>query len=87
MELHLDPVETRVLGSLMEKDITTPEYYPLTLNALLAACNQKSNREPVMELDEAPCAGPCVCWRKRDWQEWREPRDGWLALNIAWARL
>jgi hypothetical protein len=53
LELHLDAVETRVLGSLMEKDITTPDYYPLTLNALLAACNQKSNREPVMELDEA----------------------------------
>jgi len=42
-----------VLGSLLEKDITTPDYYPLTLNALLAACNQKSNREPVMDLDEA----------------------------------
>jgi hypothetical protein len=53
LELDLDAVETRVLGSLLEKDITTPEYYPLTLNALLAACNQKSNREPVMELDEA----------------------------------
>ncbi|MGA3126933.1 MAG: YceH family protein [Candidatus Korobacteraceae bacterium] len=53
MELHLDAVERRVLGSLMEKDITTPEYYPLTLNALLAACNQKSSREPVMELEEA----------------------------------
>ena len=53
MELHLDAVERRVLGSLLEKDITTPDYYPLTLNALLAACNQKSNREPVMELDEA----------------------------------
>ncbi len=57
MELHLDPVETRVLASLLEKDITTPEYYPLTLNALLAACNQKSNREPVMELDEASVRG------------------------------
>ncbi len=53
MELDLDAVEKRVLGSLMEKDMTTPEYYPLTLNALLAACNQKSNREPVMEVDEA----------------------------------
>ena len=52
LELHLDAVETRVLGSLLEKDITTPDYYPLTLNALLAACNQKSNREPAMELDE-----------------------------------
>jgi uncharacterized protein len=49
----LDPVEVRILGSLMEKQLSTPEYYPLTLNALVAACNQKSNREPVMELGEA----------------------------------
>jgi len=49
----LDPVEIRVLGSLMEKQLATPEYYPLTLNALVAACNQKSNREPVMELGES----------------------------------
>ena len=48
----LDPIELRVLGSLMEKQLTTPEYYPLTLNALVAAANQKSNREPVMELGE-----------------------------------
>lgn len=48
----LDPVEVRVLGALMEKQLTTPEYYPLTLNALSAASNQKSNREPVMELGE-----------------------------------
>jgi len=52
MELSLSPVEIRVLGSLVEKDITTPEYYPLSLNALVNACNQKSNREPVMQLDE-----------------------------------
>jgi hypothetical protein len=44
--------EVRVLGSLVEKDITTPDYYPLTLNALVNACNQKSNREPVMGLNE-----------------------------------
>ncbi|HSP34757.1 MAG TPA: YceH family protein [Thermoanaerobaculia bacterium] len=49
----LDPTEIRVLGALMEKQMSTPEYYPLTLNALVAACNQKSNREPVMELSEA----------------------------------
>ena len=49
----LDPVEVRVLGSLMEKQLSTPEYYPLTLNALLAAANQKSNRDPVMELSES----------------------------------
>jgi uncharacterized protein len=48
----LDPIEIRVLGSLLEKQQTTPEQYPLTLNALLAACNQKSNREPVTELSE-----------------------------------
>jgi hypothetical protein len=49
----LDPVEIRILGALMEKQLSTPEYYPLTLNALSAATNQKSNREPVMELSEA----------------------------------
>jgi len=53
MDLLLNPVEVRVLGSLMEKDAATPDYYPLSLNALLAACNQKSNREPVMLLDES----------------------------------
>src|SRR6202451_192745 len=52
MELRLTENEVRVLGSLIEKDITTPEYYPLSLNALLNACNQKSNRDPVMQLDE-----------------------------------
>ena len=49
----LDDVEVRVLGSLIEKEITTPDYYPLSLNALMAACNQSSNRNPVMHLDEA----------------------------------
>ncbi len=53
IEYTLNGVEARVLGALLEKEMTTPEYYPLTLKALTAACNQKSNREPVMELDEA----------------------------------
>ncbi|MGC2258870.1 MAG: YceH family protein [Candidatus Sulfotelmatobacter sp.] len=48
----LTDIETRVLGSLIEKDITTPDYYPLSLNALVNACNQKNNRDPVMTLDE-----------------------------------
>jgi hypothetical protein len=48
----LDEVETRVLGALVEKELTTPEYYPLSLNALVNACNQKSNRDPVMNFDE-----------------------------------
>ena len=52
MEFKLTESEVRVLGSLIEKDITTPEYYPLSLNALVNACNQKTNREPVMQLDE-----------------------------------
>lgn len=49
---NLTATEARVLGSLIEKDITTPDYYPLSLNALVNACNQKSNREPVMELSD-----------------------------------
>lgn len=52
IDYTLNEAEARVLGSLLEKEMTTPEYYPLSLKALTAACNQKSNREPVMELDE-----------------------------------
>lgn len=52
MDILLDATEARVLGSLIEKEITTPEYYPLSLNALVNACNQKSSRDPVMQLDE-----------------------------------
>jgi uncharacterized protein YceH (UPF0502 family) len=52
MNLILTEIETRVLGSLIEKDITTPDYYPLSVNALVNACNQKNNREPVTYFDE-----------------------------------
>lgn len=52
MLTQITQTEARILGSLVEKQLTTPEYYPLTLNALTAACNQKSNREPVMSLGE-----------------------------------
>ena len=52
MEIKLTEIEVRVLGALIEKDITTPEYYPLSLNALVNACNQKTNRDPVMQLEE-----------------------------------
>lgn len=52
MNIILNEVETRVLGALVEKEITTPDYYPLSLNALLNACNQKSNRHPVMNLGQ-----------------------------------
>lgn len=53
MTIELSAYEARVIGCLIEKEITTPEQYPLSLNALVNACNQKSNRDPVMELDEA----------------------------------
>jgi hypothetical protein len=53
MDWQLDPPEARVLGALLEKEISTPEYYPLSLNALVSACNQKSNREPVVAYDDA----------------------------------
>jgi uncharacterized protein YceH (UPF0502 family) len=52
VDFQLTPVEARVLGALLEKEITTPEYYPMTLNALVNACNQKSNRDPVMTYDD-----------------------------------
>ena len=52
MEVILNVGEIRVLGSLIEKEMTTPDYYPLTLNALMHACNQKSNRDPVVSFDE-----------------------------------
>ncbi|MFL6374391.1 MAG: YceH family protein [Pyrinomonadaceae bacterium] len=53
MPSQITPVEARILGALVEKQLTTPEYYPLTLNALVNACNQKNNRDPVMELLES----------------------------------
>lgn len=53
LNIVLDAVEARVLGALIEKDITTPDYYPLSLNALVNACNQKNNRDPVMTLDQS----------------------------------
>jgi uncharacterized protein YceH (UPF0502 family) len=53
VDIELTAYEARVIGALIEKEITTPDQYPLSLNALVNACNQKSNREPVMELDEA----------------------------------
>ena len=52
MDIILSSIEARVLGALVEKDITTPDYYPLSINALVNACNQKNNRDPVMNLEE-----------------------------------
>jgi len=53
MNIELSPLEARVIGCLIEKQITTPDQYPLSLNSLVSACNQKSNRDPVMDVDEA----------------------------------
>ena len=53
MDISLTPDEARVIGCLLEKQRTTPEHYPLSLNALTNACNQKSNRDPVLDLDES----------------------------------
>ena len=52
MTMPINEIEARILGTLMEKELTTPEYYPLTLNSLTNACNQKSNRDPVMQLED-----------------------------------
>ena len=56
MEFDLSPIEVRLVGSLLEKEVTTPEYYPLSLNALTLASNQKSNRDPVMSLTDETVA-------------------------------
>ena len=66
MPLTLNEIEARVLGSLVEKQLTTPEYYPLTLNALINACNQKSNREPVMSLGETEVLAAIDSLRERN---------------------
>jgi uncharacterized protein YceH (UPF0502 family) len=65
MNLLLTDIEARVLGSLIEKEITTPDYYPLTLNSTVNACNQKSSRFPVMSLDEAAVSKALVSLREK----------------------
>jgi len=57
MRIELDSLQARVIGCLIEKQVTTPDQYPLSLNALVSACNQKSNRDPLMSLDEATVQG------------------------------
>ena len=69
MNVELTPEQGRVLGALMEKENTTPDYYPLTLNGLVTACNQKSNRDPVMQLVDSQVL---------------EALDGLRELQLAW---
>ena len=64
-QLPLTDVEVRILGSLLEKEVTTPEYYPLSLNALLTACNQTTNRDPVMRLGEDEVVPATISLRRR----------------------
>jgi uncharacterized protein YceH (UPF0502 family) len=66
VEALLDSVEVRVLGALIEKQVTTPEYYPLTLNAVVHACNQISNRDPVVSFDEKTVARALESLRERN---------------------
>lgn len=63
----LHPVEVRVIGALLEKDLTTPEYYPMTVNALLAACNQKSNRDPVVAFDDGTVEQALQALKDKGW--------------------
>ena len=69
MSLTLDPTERRVVGSLIEKDLSVPESYPLTLNSLLLACNQKNNRDPVTAYEEHHVAGALRALMDRGWVE------------------
>src|SRR3954468_4917847 len=66
METILTDIETRVLGSLIEKQVTTPEYYPLTLNALTLACNQKNNRNPVTSYSESQVSAAVESLREKN---------------------
>ena len=62
---NLEPIEVRVIGSLIEKELSTPDHYPLSLNALTSACNQSSNRDPVMSLDESAVSQAIDTLRRR----------------------
>jgi len=67
MNIQLAPIEARVIGCLIEKEITTPDQYPLSLNALTNACNQKTNRDPVLELSEALVQQTVDALMKKHW--------------------
>jgi uncharacterized protein YceH (UPF0502 family) len=70
MEIIIDPIAVRILGALIEKEATTPDYYPLSLNALVNACNQKSNRDPVMQVSEREIekAIDALCGKRLMWK-------------------
>lgn len=87
MNVTLDAVEVRVLGALVEKEMTTPEYYPLTVNALIAACNQKSNRHPVTSFDETTVLAALDRLREKElaWTTTSEGRVPKIKHRLAYA--
>lgn len=80
MDVLLNAVEARVFGVLIEKQMATPDYYPLTLNALVNACNQKTNREPVMDLSSADVEDALTRLRNNRWV-WQVKAQGSRALK------
>ena len=62
MKYQLTALEARVIGCLLEKQVTTPEQYPLSVNGVVTACNQKTNREPVMNLSDPRCRSNWIIW-------------------------
>jgi len=81
LDILLSPIEVRILGALIEKELATPQYYPLSLNSLVNACNQKSNRDPVMSLDEAAVSGALDQLIKKK-LAWRVSTTGNRVLKI-----
>lgn len=75
MDIVLDDTEVRILGCLIEKEMTTPEYYPLSLNALVNACNQKSNRNPLVSYDETAVAQGLDSLQKKEFA-WKTQSGG-----------
>ena len=84
--LNLTAAEARVLGALVEKEAATPEYYPLSLNALMNACNQRSSREPVMDLDEEAVRQALHGLEDLKLAARAAPRAASPSMNTGWAR-
>ena len=84
--MELDRTEARVLGALIEKRWTTPDQYPLSMNALVAACNQKSNRDPVTDLQEFEIAGCLLALRPRGLAVVHEQHGGRVQIGRASCR-
>jgi uncharacterized protein len=83
VDLDLSPVEVRVLGSLVEKELTTPEQYPLTLNALVLACNQKSSRDPVVRYDDKTVETAVTSSKTKGLARFVHPSHGRSAIRYA----